>query len=60
MEDHQTIVIDNGSGAMKGGYGGDDDPRAVFPAIVGRPRFPGVMVGMGQKDSCKYCASLNY
>jgi actin-related protein len=51
MEDHQTIVIDNGSGAMKGGYGGDDDPRAVFPAIVGRPRFPGVMVGMGQKDS---------
>jgi actin-related protein len=23
----------------------------VFPSIVGRPRYAGVMVGMGQKDS---------
>merc|ERR1712139_142446 len=31
--------------------GGDDAPRAVFPSIVGRPKMPGIMVGMGQKDS---------
>ena len=44
------IVIDNGSGMCKAGFGGDDAPRAVFPSIVGRPRFQGVMAGMGQKD----------
>merc|ERR1711879_702931 len=26
-------------------------PRAVFPTIVGRPKMPGIMVGMDQKDS---------
>merc|ERR1712182_115703 len=31
--------------------GGDDAPRAVFPSIVGRPKMPGIMVGMDQKDS---------
>ena len=33
------------------GFAGDDAPRIVFPAIVGRPRHQGVMVGMGQKDA---------
>merc|ERR1712032_430316 len=33
------------------GFAGDDAPRAVFPSIVGRPKMPGIMVGMGQKDS---------
>ncbi len=49
----QALVIDNGSGMLKGGFGGDDAPRAVFPAVVGRPREVGVMVGMGAKDTCK-------
>merc|ERR1712225_209378 len=31
--------------------GGDDAPRSVFPSIVGRPKHPGIMVGMDQKDS---------
>ena len=30
------VVIDNGSGMIKAGFGGDDAPRAVFPSIVGR------------------------
>jgi actin-related protein len=47
-----ALVIDNGSGMVKAGFAGDDAPRAVFPSIVGRPRHQGVMVGMGQKDSC--------
>jgi actin beta/gamma 1 len=35
----------------KAGFSGDDAPRAVFPSIVGRPKMPGIMVGMDQKDS---------
>merc|ERR1712156_1271744 len=51
-EDVAALVVDNGSGMCKAGFAGDDAPRAVFPSIVGRPRHQGVMVGMGQKDSC--------
>ena len=50
-EDAAALVVDNGSGMCKAGFAGDDAPRAVFPSIIGRPRQPGVMVGMGQKDS---------
>jgi actin beta/gamma 1 len=45
------LVVDNGSGMCKAGFGGDDAPRAVFPSIVGRPRHKQMMVGMGQKDA---------
>ena len=40
-----------GSGMCKAGFAGDDAPRAVFPSIVGRPKHPGIMVGMDQKDA---------
>lgn len=36
---------------MQAGFAGDEQPRAVFPSIVGRPRHAGVMVGPGVKDS---------
>ncbi|UJR26509.1 hypothetical protein I4U23_007836 [Adineta vaga] len=45
------IVIDNGTGMLKAGFGGEDAPRAVFPAVVGRPRYNIVMNGMHQKDA---------
>lgn len=51
QEEVAALVVDNGSGMCKAGFAGDDAPRAVFPSIIGRPRQPGVMVGMGQKDS---------
>ena len=44
-----ALVVDNGSGMCKAGFAGDDAPRAVFPSIVGRPKMPGIMVGMDQK-----------
>ncbi|XP_050302911.1 actin, acrosomal process isoform-like [Anthonomus grandis grandis] len=50
-DDVSALVVDNGSGMCKAGFAGDDAPRAVFPSVVGRPRYQGVMVGMGQKDS---------
>jgi actin beta/gamma 1 len=50
-EEIQALVVDNGSGMCKAGFAGDDAPRAVFPSIVGRPKHPGIMVGMDPKDS---------
>jgi len=44
--DSAAIVIDNGSGMCKAGIAGDDAPRASFPSIVGRPKMPGIIVGM--------------
>ena len=47
----RALVVDNGSGMCKAGFAGDDAPRAVFPSIVGRPKYPGIMAGMDQKDA---------
>lgn len=41
----KPIVIDNGSGVVKAGYGGDDHPCAVFSTIIAKPKNPGVMIG---------------
>ena len=49
QEEVAALVCDNGSGMCKAGFAGDDAPRAVFPSIVGRPKMPGIMVGMDQK-----------
>lgn len=46
-EEVSALVIDNGSGVCKAGFAGDDDPRAVFPSIVG---YHGEEVRTGQKD----------
>ena len=45
------VVADNESGMCKVGFSGDDAPRAVIPSIVDKPKMPGIMVGMDQKDS---------
>jgi len=50
MDNLEPLVVDNGSGMVKAGFGGDDAPRAVFPSIVGRPKYHGAMVGMSQKQ----------
>lgn len=51
MADEQTTcVIDNGSGVVKAGFSGEDAPRAIFPSIIGRPKNPGVLIGVEAKD----------
>ena len=51
MEEEVTaVVIDNGSGVCKAGFAGDDAPRAVFASVVGRPKVPGIMVGLDQNE----------
>ena len=44
------VVIDNGSGMVKAGISGEDAPRAVFPAVVGRPKHASSMQGVAQKS----------
>lgn len=48
MSDNPAVVIDNGSGMIKAGIGGEDAPRVNFPSVVGKPRFERV-----QNDSEK-------
>merc|ERR1712061_277407 len=50
MSEVQTVVIDNGSGMVKAGFAGEETPRCVFPAIVGRPKHASAMQGVTQKD----------
>ncbi|KAI8142058.1 actin family [Fennellomyces sp. T-0311] len=35
--DHNTLVVDNGTGFVKCGYAGSNFPEHVFPSVVGRP-----------------------
>ena len=41
-----AIMLDLGSFNIKAGYAGEDAPKVVMPSIIGKPRFPGVLVGM--------------
>eukprot|EP01119_Soliformovum_irregulare_P019139 TRINITY_DN6005_c0_g1_i4.p1 TRINITY_DN6005_c0_g1~~TRINITY_DN6005_c0_g1_i4.p1 ORF type:complete len:951 (-),score=316.84 TRINITY_DN6005_c0_g1_i4:23-2875(-) len=45
--DAEAVVIDNGSGLVKAGLAGEEKPRVIFPAIVGRPMYRSVMPGTG-------------
>jgi actin-related protein len=38
MSENQIIIIDNGSSTIKAGFAGEDEPREIFPTIVGRPK----------------------
>jgi len=41
----KPIIIDNGSGVIKAGMGGEEKPRTVFPNVVGRPKSTSVIPG---------------
>lgn len=49
-EETPPLVLDNGSGLMKAGFGGDDAPRCVFPALIGSPKQELSMLGLAKKD----------
>ena len=51
QHDTPVLVVDNGGGTIKAGFGGEAVPRAVFPTVVGRNRHLGIMVGMAWKDT---------
>ncbi|MFX1252204.1 MAG: actin, cytoplasmic 2 [Promethearchaeota archaeon] len=39
----RPLIVDNGTGLSKIGYSGEDQPRSVFPTLIGYPRFQSVM-----------------
>jgi actin-related protein len=39
-----AVVIDNGSAICKAGFAGDEEPRAVFSSVVGRPEHQASIV----------------
>lgn len=49
-EDSEPIIIDLGSGTLKAGFASDDAPKCIIPMIIGKPKAPGILVGMDQKD----------
>eukprot|EP01084_Bolivina_argentea_P137194 241635_1 len=46
-DDEVGIVIDNGSRQTKAGFAGDDSPRAIFPSIIGKSKYPPAIGGVG-------------
>lgn len=54
----QTIVIDNGTGIIKGGLSGDEAPRSIFPNLVGKPKNEAIVVG-GDNRECYIGNSVN-
>ena len=45
FEEKTPVVIDNGSGWLKAGFGGEEQPKSVFPTLVG---FPEDAVSLGE------------
>lgn len=45
-----NVIIDNGTGSMKAGYSSDDNPRAIFPTVVGRPKENEMLISAEAKD----------
>ena len=38
----KPIVLDNGTGISKNGYAGEDQPRSVFPTLIGYPKYENI------------------
>ena len=45
-----AIVIDNGSSSTKLGFAGCEEPRCIFPTVIGTPNTDQQMVGGQNKD----------
>lgn len=42
---NQPVVIDNGSGLIKAGFGGEDKPKCYEYSLIGKPKYSKVMAG---------------
>lgn len=48
---NQPVVIDNGSGTIKAGFAGDEEPKCIISNYVGRPKYVRVMAGGLENDT---------
>lgn len=48
---NQPVVFDNGSGTIKAGIAGEEQPKTFFPSYVGRPKHTRIMTGGLEGDS---------
>lgn len=39
MADETSLIFDLGSHAIKAGFAGDEEPRAIVPSVVGTSKF---------------------
>ena len=50
-EPNPILVVDIGSGTVKAGISGEEEPRSIYPSIVGRQRDNNKsMFGVENKD----------
>jgi actin-related protein len=49
-DDAKNVVIDNGSGVIKAGFAGENQPSCKFPSILGVPRSDKQMLGVEAKS----------
>ena len=49
MSEEKAIVIDNGSGMIKAGFSGENQPSVKFPSLVGVPKGKN-QIGMEGKE----------
>ncbi len=47
--EEKNIVIDIGSGVIKAGFAGENEPTIKFPSIIGVPRNGKLMIGAEAK-----------
>ena len=45
-DEHEALVIDIGTGALKAGFCQDDAPKHNIPMVIGEPKADGILVGM--------------
>ena len=65
MEDSKAIIIDAGSGICKAGFSADDQPKSVFPTIVGKAKNTSLMMSEQKEfyvgeDALKMKSELNF
>ncbi|EGG13303.1 alpha-centractin [Cavenderia fasciculata] len=48
---NQPVVIDNGSGFIKAGFAGQDQPSSIFSSLIGHPKYKKVMGSNVDGDS---------
>ena len=53
FEEKKAIILDNGSGYIKCGFGGEEGPRCVLPNIIGYPKYKSINTEEEYRWNCR-------